>query len=352
MLSPNDSLRQIAPLQDRLDYNRSLGEACRLADHVIPWLACHRDAPFFLFLHTYLIHDYQPEPELAARFTRGLPPTPLRISGPLPYVAQISEKRLQEQGHADPRFSFKGDGEHEFVAARDLPWVEALYDATVAQADRDLGRLLDELDQFGLRDKTIVVVVADHGEEFLEHGDLSHARTLFDEILRVPLMLRIPGVAPRTVDAPVELIDLAPTLLARMHVAADPRMQGRDLLAADWEEQLTIHEGVEVGVAGAGAAERRTLRAARNRGAKLTLLQKLGPGLAAVPLSNDALDRLKAIGYLGGSVGKGGFFDLKDDPRELRDLSLDPTLDPRHASQLVELLRELERAPAQPETSK
>jgi hypothetical protein len=129
-------------------------------------------------------------------------------------------------------------------------------------------------------------------------------------------------------------------------------MQGRDLLGAAWEEQFTIHEGVEAGVAGANADERSTLRAARGFGAKLTLQTKLGPGLAAVPLSDDALGRLKDLGYVGGSVGKGGFFDLNADPRELKDLSLDATLDPRHASQVKELLRVLESAPAEPESGK
>jgi arylsulfatase A-like enzyme len=355
MLSPNDALRAIAPLPDRPDYNRRLGEACRIADRVVPWLASHRDAPFFLFLHTYLVHDYQPEEQFAERFTRGLKPTPLRITGPVPYVAQISEKRLLEQGHGDSRFSFSGaasaENPHEFVPARDLPLVEALYDATVAQADRDVGKLLNELDQLGLRDKTIVVVVADHGEEFLEHGDLSHARTLFDEILRVPLLIRIPGVAPRTIDAPVELIDLAPTLLARLHVGADPRMQGRDLLAPDWEEQLTIHEGVEAGAAVADARERRTLRAVRGFGAKLVLLTKVGPGPGELPLSENAMQTLIRLGYVGGGVGKGGFYDLRVDPGEQHDLAGDPSLDAKHASQLVELLRILERAPAQPEAS-
>ena len=353
MLAPNDALRAIAPLQDRPDYNRRLGDACRLDDHVVPWLASHRDAPFFLFVHTYLVHDYQPEPDFADRFTHGLPPTPLKLNGPIPYVALLSEKRLIEQGHGDSRFSFSGtdgaESPHEFVAARDLPLIQALYDATVSEADRDVGALLDSIDQIGLREKTIVVVVADHGEEFLEHGDLSHARTLFDEILRVPLLIRIPGVAPRTIEAPVELIDLAPTLLARLKVGADPRMQGRDLLAPDWEEQFTIHEGIETGVAAAAAGERRTLRAVRSRGAKLVLLSKVGPGLGAVPLSEDALRRLRELGYVGGGAGKGGFYDLEADPGEQHDLASEERLDPRHSSQLNELLRVLERAPAQPE---
>jgi arylsulfatase A-like enzyme len=353
LLSPGDTLRKFAPLQDRPDYNRHLAESCRLDVHVLPWLADHRDAPFLLFLHTYLIHNYQPEPELAARFTRALPPTPLRLHGPVPYRSQIGAACLAERrGESRYGFDDRVAGEHEFVPARDLPWVEALYDATVAQADRDLGRLLDEIDRLGLRERTIVAVTADHGEEFLEHGDLSHARTLFDEILRVPLLLRIPGVAARTVDAPVELIELAPTLLARLGVPPDPRMQGRDLLADDWEEHVTIHEGVEAG-AGGSPSERKSLRAARSRGAKLVLTTALGSGLDAVPQSEDALHQLRNLGYLvGAATLRGGFFDLRNDPTEQHDLSAGDSLDPRGQAQLLELLNQLKQAPAQPAAAK
>src|SRR5262249_48393978 len=144
-------------------------------------------------------------------------------------------------------------------------------------------------------------------------------------------------------------IDLAPTLLAQLKVPADPRMQGRDLLAPDWEEGFTIHEGVETGVAAAAASERRTLRAVRSRGAKLVLLTKLGPGLGELPGSEDALRRLRELGYVGGGTSKGGFYDLEADPGEQHDLASEEHLDTRHSSQLNALLRVLEKTPAQPE---
>src|SRR5262249_33561583 len=146
--------------------------------------------------------------------------------------------------HPDERIEFVGDGEHRFMPKRDLPWVEALYDATVAQADRDVGTILASLEELGLTKNTIVVVTSDHGEEMLEHGDLGHARTLFDETRRVPLVMGTPGAAPRATDEPVESIDLAPTLLARMGLPVDPRMRGADLLAPGFEPRdVTIHEG-------------------------------------------------------------------------------------------------------------
>lgn len=69
-------------------------------------------------------------------------------------------------------------------------------------------------------DQTVVVVTSDHGEEFKEHGRTSHSRTCYIESVRVPLLLRIPGIEPQEVAAPVGLIDIAPTLLNLVSPAA------------------------------------------------------------------------------------------------------------------------------------
>ena len=149
------------------------------------------------------------------------------------------------------------------------------------------------------------------------------------------------------------LLELAPTLLARLGVPPDPRMQGRDLLADDWEEHVTIHEGVEAGVAGTKPGERASLRAARSRGVKIVLTTRFGHGLEAMQPSDDVMQRLETLGYLeGGASPRGGFYDLRADPGEQHDRSGDDELDPRLRQQLFELLRQLEQAPAQPAASK
>ncbi len=97
----------------------------------------------------------------------------------------------------------------------DVRYLTGLYREEVAYADEQVGRLLAELDRLGLRKKTLVVLVADHGEEFLEHGWIGHTKHLYDEALRVPFVVSLPGrLAPRRVDAPVSLLDLFPTLSA------------------------------------------------------------------------------------------------------------------------------------------
>jgi arylsulfatase A-like enzyme len=87
------------------------------------------------------------------------------------------------------------------------------YDSEIAYTDHHLGAVLEKLASDGLRENTIVAITSDHGEEFLDHGGRYHTLTLFDEVLRVPLMIRAPGLGPHQIFYSVGLIDLAPTLL-------------------------------------------------------------------------------------------------------------------------------------------
>ena len=89
-----------------------------------------------------------------------------------------------------------------------------LYREEVAYTDAHLGRLLATLRSLGLEGNTLVAVTADHGEEFNRHGWIGHTKNLYEDVLRVPLVLRLPGrLPPRRVEAPVSLLDVAPTLL-------------------------------------------------------------------------------------------------------------------------------------------
>lgn len=87
------------------------------------------------------------------------------------------------------------------------------YLGEVEGVDRQLGRLLDFLDSHSLTNRTTIILTADHGEAFGEHNKQFHATTLYEELLHVPLLVRIPGVAPRRIDVPVSLVDIAPTIL-------------------------------------------------------------------------------------------------------------------------------------------
>src|SRR4029450_2078613 len=120
--------------------------------------------------------------------------------------------------------------------------LRALYDAELQGWDAELGRLLAGLRDAGVADDTIVVVTADHGEEFQEHGHLKHATHLYDEVLRVPLVIAGPGISPRRVPEQAAGGDLAPALAAVVDLMrpvlgllgrpVPPGGPGADLLAA------------------------------------------------------------------------------------------------------------------------
>jgi arylsulfatase A-like enzyme len=102
------------------------------------------------------------------------------------------------------------------------------YDSEIKHVDRELTRLLSELEK-RLSRPFVLAISADHGEEFREHGGVYHGSTLFDEQVRVPLIVRAPGAAARVIEAPVEVIDIAPTLLGLVGVEPPKSMRGRDL---------------------------------------------------------------------------------------------------------------------------
>ena len=101
------------------------------------------------------------------------------------------------------------------------------YDSEIAYCDAVVGRVIVYLQKE--RPNAIIVVAADHGEEFDEHGGRYHGTTLYDEQVRVPLIIYAPGLPAHVVAGPVQLIDIAPTILGLLDLLAPARMRGTDL---------------------------------------------------------------------------------------------------------------------------
>lgn len=118
------------------------------------------------------------------------------------------------------------------VSSADLAHVRDLYDEDVRFQDEMLGAFLDRLASTGLDQDTVVVVLSDHGEEFLEHGEWEHGERLFENLVRIPLMIRLPGrrdLAGRRITEPVQIDDVMPTLLDWFGLPAGGEIQGRSL---------------------------------------------------------------------------------------------------------------------------
>jgi choline-sulfatase len=129
--------------------------------------------------------------------------------------------------------------EHEGfpVTERGTAALEQKYDYEIAFTDRWIGTLLDGLKEKGLADRTAIVIMADHGEAFGVHNFAGqrmffHGQTLYDELLRVPLLIKVPGVGARTVDSVVQLIDVAPTIAELVGAKRPASWVGRSLVPA------------------------------------------------------------------------------------------------------------------------
>jgi arylsulfatase A-like enzyme len=99
----------------------------------------------------------------------------------------------------------------------------------VRRVDKELGRLFDFLSTSGLQKNSVVIVTSDHGEAFGEHGMNFHARLVYEEVLRVPLLIHGPGIAARTIEQPVTLVDLGPTVLDLFELPTPGVFKGQSL---------------------------------------------------------------------------------------------------------------------------
>ena len=172
--------------------------------------------PFFLFMHTYQVHlGYKPLEKYKRRFVSPYYDGPLRD-------LDITENLMREM-------AARGYPAEE-LTDDDRDYVVALYDAELAHLDDVIGRFLDSLDRLGLSDNTLVVVLSDHGEEFGERGYMARHGTLYDEVIRTPLIIAGPGVpVGREFNQPVRNIDIAPTLLSLAGLEIPEVWQGSSL---------------------------------------------------------------------------------------------------------------------------
>lgn len=162
------------------------------------------DRPFFLFVHyfdphyDYLLHkryNYYPS-----------------------YKGKIKSGNIEELWRMRRNMS-----------ADDIRYLLALYDSEVAFTDEGIGMLLDELKSLGFYDNTMIILTSDHGEEFMERGWIGHTITLHKELLRVPLIIKIPGCKHRTIKSQVGLIDIVPTIYQYLGLKIPSGLEGKAL---------------------------------------------------------------------------------------------------------------------------
>jgi arylsulfatase A-like enzyme len=173
------------------------------------WLVEHQGDRFFAFVHLWDPHyDF-------------IPPAPYNTKFDPDYHGDIDGTNFITNPRIEPH-----------MPRRDLEHVIALYDGEIAWTDAHVGKILADLKQMNLLDETVIAVTSDHGTEFFEHNNKGHRTTLFDEVIRIPFILRYPAALPRgsRVHAQTRLIDVAPTLLELAGLRWPCEVMGRSLL--------------------------------------------------------------------------------------------------------------------------
>ncbi|MBI5506874.1 MAG: sulfatase [Deltaproteobacteria bacterium] len=295
------------------------------------WLDAHATERFFLFLHYFDIHyDY-------------VPPAPYDTMFDPDYTGTMDGRNFIERSDVNARMN-----------GRDLDHVRALYDGEIRFTDEHVGRVLDKLEALGVLEKTVVLLVADHGDEFFEHGNKGHHRTVYDEVIRVPFVLRLPGKthAGVRIQDQVSLVDVLPTLLESAAVATPPETEGvsvrhflegsppqRDAVYSDFYDKQgfnlqvarrtpadkTIHHFNRITHPTRGAIEYYDLAAdprerndvsSTRRDAVTSSLTNMGDwlgqqwraqrsaeaasgGHSSIKIDEDTMERLKSLGYVG-----------------------------------------------------
>lgn len=184
-----------------------------VAADVLEWLdGRDEEKPFFLYVHTIDPHvPYRPPNEI------------LSLYGDVDYRGPINFRRDSTLLENVKLGNLRLNG-------RDRAHLQALYDGEITYHDRHFGSIIDGLRSRGLLDDTMVVITSDHGEEFWDHGSVGHGHSVYEELLHVPLFVRMPGDLPQRINSPVGLIDIMPTILEALGQDVPERLSGRSFL--------------------------------------------------------------------------------------------------------------------------
>ncbi len=251
--------------------------------YVEPSLTEHPEQPFMVYLHEVDPHSpFEVGAPWDRLYTDESRPD---LSYDLPTIRAIREN----PDAADPT---------------EIDYFHALYRSEITFMDRYVGWMIDRLEREGLAERTLVVVLSDHGEEFMDHRSVGHGHALHEELLRVPLLLRLPGVLAEglRIDGDAQLLDLPPTILDLIGAPIPEWMEGKSL--------LPLSTLARVPPASAGSADADPPRP--------SFASSIGPRHSSVVLGDWKLI-ITHPDPAGGAVNH-QLFDLSRDPRETQNL--------------------------------
>ncbi|MCI0480331.1 MAG: sulfatase [Candidatus Dadabacteria bacterium] len=181
-----------------------------LTDLAIDWIGKNRDSDFFLWVHYYDPHlPYTPPAEYISK--DAVPDDSIGF--------KLESASAIRDGHFAPNASQR-------------KWIKELYDAEVRYVDANLGRLLDAFKDNSLYKSSLIILTSDHGEEFWEHDGFEHGHTLYNELIHVPLIVKLPGKhSGQVVEEEVTTQSLMPTVLQLMRIPNESEAATAESLA-------------------------------------------------------------------------------------------------------------------------
>ena len=186
---------------------RSAEESVEVA---LEW-ASDQSSPWFLVVHFMEPHLFYDPPESVRGVFTGAEPPPVEV----PFGTDSVVAEIRRAG----------------LTAEERDYVERLYDEEILYVDRAVGRLVDTLQNEPSGKNLVVIVTADHGEEFFDHGGFEHGHTLYGELIRVPLVISGPGLARGEVRGVVQHVDLSRGILGLAGASQEGLPSGVDIFA-------------------------------------------------------------------------------------------------------------------------
>jgi len=182
------------------------------------WISENKNRKFFVFIHGYDCHgdfEINHEKRLYSEDSKS------NYTG-----SKEEEIDLREQGLKEGFLN---------LSKNDLDFWKNLYDDKILNMDKQLSKFIGYLKNEGLMNNTIIVIVSDHGEEFLEHGKIDHGATLYDEVIKAVFMIKIPESNKKIINNQVRLIDVMPTILNLLNLKIPEQtknqIQGKSLVS-------------------------------------------------------------------------------------------------------------------------
>lgn len=193
----------------------------------LQWIRENQDKKFFLFLHGYDAHG-QCEPRNGYDYRYVALGYDYKYKG-----TKQEQENLREEGLKNGKVEIRSE---------DVDFWRAIYDEKINRLDKKLDAFLKEVESLGLMRNTLFVITADHGTEFYEHGRFDHGFSLYDELIHVPLIIKLPQTEGRRIDEQVSSLDIMPTILdllrIRRTVLLKRQLRGISLVAAMRGERI------------------------------------------------------------------------------------------------------------------